>query len=116
MSGATGDPGKGFDDMNVSGESEEDVVLPAQEMHQHRNIPRPPQDALAARARSLPEAVLDGRIGKRPAGVASCAKGCLDEARFTAGIVRFYEAVIKEPIPEKMLRLIEEIAKREQES
>ncbi|MGO9459258.1 MAG: hypothetical protein ACLP1W_03880 [Rhodomicrobium sp.] len=39
-----------------------------------------------------------------------------DEARFTAGIVRFYEAVLKEPIPEKMLRLIDEIAKQERKS
>jgi hypothetical protein len=40
----------------------------------------------------------------------------LDEARFTAGIVQLYETVLKEPIPEKMLRLIEEIAKRERRS
>jgi hypothetical protein len=39
----------------------------------------------------------------------------LDEARFAAGVVRFYEAVLREPIPAKMLRLIDELARQEQE-
>jgi hypothetical protein len=115
MSGATGDPGKGFDIMDACGDSEEDVLLPAQEPRQHRTIQGSPHEGLAARARSLPEEVLDGGRRKRRAGAAS-AKGGLDEARFTAGIVRFYEAVLNEPIPEKMLSLIGEIAKRERKS
>jgi hypothetical protein len=40
----------------------------------------------------------------------------LDHARFTAGIISLYETVLSEPIPEKMLRLIEEIGKQERES
>jgi hypothetical protein len=40
----------------------------------------------------------------------------LDDARFTAGIVGLYEAVLSEPIPERMLRLIEEIGKQERKS
>ncbi len=101
--------------MNVSGESEEEVLLPAQETQQHRTNQGTAQEGLEARARSLPEEVLEGRRRRgRPA--AANPAGGLDEARFTAGIVRFYEAVLKEPIPAKMLRLVEEIAKRERES
>ncbi len=37
----------------------------------------------------------------------------LDGARFTAGMVRFYDAIFNESAPEKMLRLIDEIAKQE---
>jgi hypothetical protein len=40
----------------------------------------------------------------------------LDNARFTAGIVGLYEAILSEPIPDKMLRLIEEIGKQESKS
>ncbi len=101
--------------MNASGDSEEKVLLPAQETQQHRIIQGSPQEGLAARARSLPEEVLEGRKSRHQANAAD-AKGGLDEARFAAGIVRFYDAVLKEPIPERMLRLVEEIAKRERES
>jgi hypothetical protein len=37
----------------------------------------------------------------------------LDHARFKAGIIGLYEAVLSEPIPEKMLRLVEEIGQQE---
>jgi hypothetical protein len=37
----------------------------------------------------------------------------LDHARFTAGIIDLYEAVLSEPVPQRMLRLIEEIGKQE---
>ena len=101
--------------MDTCGDSDEDVLLPAQETQQHRTVQGSPHEGLAGRARSLPEEVLDGRRRRRRAGAAA-AKGGLDEARFTAGIVRFYEAVLNEPIPEKMLSLIGEIAKRERKS
>jgi hypothetical protein len=42
-------------------------------------------------------------------------KSPLDEARFTAGVVKLYEAVLKEPIPEEMLRLISQIGKQERQ-
>jgi hypothetical protein len=115
MSGAAGDPGKGFDIMNACEESEEKVLFPAEETGQHRTIQGPPPEGLAARARSLPGEVLEGREGRRRANAAN-AKDGLDEARFAAGIVRLYEAVLNEPVPEKMLRLVGEIAKRERES
>ena len=40
----------------------------------------------------------------------------LDHARFAAGVISLYEAVLSEPIPERMLRLIEEIGKQERKS
>lgn len=115
MSGATGDKGKGFDIVNISGESDEEVLIELQESKQHRINQGSPQEGLASRAGSFPEAVLDEKQGKQRAGAVN-ARGGVDEARFTAGIARFYEAVLKEPIPEKMLRLVEEIAKRERGS
>jgi hypothetical protein len=36
-----------------------------------------------------------------------------DEARFTAGVVELYEALLKEPIPEDMLRLVDQLGKQE---
>jgi hypothetical protein len=36
-----------------------------------------------------------------------------DHARLENGLGDFYAAVLKEPIPEKMLRLIEQLAKQE---
>lgn len=35
-----------------------------------------------------------------------------DPARFSAGVVKLYEAVLKEPIPEEMMRLIAELDKK----
>ena len=101
--------------MDAAGESEERVLLPSEETQQHRKNGETAPQGLAARARSLPAEVLEERGGKRRAKPP--AKGAeLDEARFTAGIVQLYETVLKEPIPGKMLRLIEEIAKRERRS
>lgn len=36
-----------------------------------------------------------------------------DDARFTAGVVKLYEALLKEPIPEEMLKLVDQIGKQE---
>jgi hypothetical protein len=100
--------------MEASGESEEKVLLPSQETAQARAARDTAPQGLAARACSLPAELFDGGSArlraKPPAGGAA-----LDEARFTAGIVRFYETVLNEPVPERMLRLVEEIAKREGE-
>ncbi len=103
--------------MVASGESEEKVLLPSQETKEKKRIGREqaPQ-GLAARARSLPAEVLEGRGGGKHRAIPPAEGGELDEARFTAGIVQFYEAVLKEPIPQKMLRLVEEIAKRERKT
>ncbi len=39
-----------------------------------------------------------------------------DEARFNAGVVKLYEALLKEPIPEEMLRLVDRLGKQERKS
>ncbi len=36
-----------------------------------------------------------------------------DDARFTAGVVDFYQHVLKEPFPESWLRLLDKINKQE---
>ena len=37
----------------------------------------------------------------------------LDEARFAAGVVKLYETLLKEAIPEEMLRLVDQLGKQE---
>ena len=86
-------------------EGEEQSPQPAQQTQQPQPDQRMQNDGWPARAGSLPASVLDGKREPPKAGT--------DDARFTAGVVRFYEAILKEPIPEKMLRLIEEIAMQE---
>ncbi len=41
------------------------------------------------------------------------AGAAFDEGRFTAGVVKLYEALLKEPIPEDMLRLVDQLGKQE---
>ena len=76
--------------------------------------PQPAAGAEEARAACAgPFAIGLGQpIGPDTGGTAEQAPA-FDRARFSAGVVRFYEAVLKEPVPGKMLRLIEEIAMRE---
>ena len=118
MSGAAGDPGEGLVIMNACDESEENVLLPPQGAYKQSTSQGTARQGLAARANSLPREVLE-----EPANLEATANkdgnntaapgSTLDEARFTAGIVKFYEAVLNEPIPGNMLGLVEEIAKRE---
>ena len=101
--------------MDASGESEEKVLLPAQETGQQRKLRTLSQLGLTIGLHAPPAGTLEARhCTCRPPSAG--AKAGLDQARFTAGIVRFYEAVLKEPVPEKMLSLVEEIAKRERGS
>lgn len=99
--------------MHDCDESEDKNPLPAQQTQQ----PQPPvgtQDGgWAARAASLAQGVFGAENSEAAVSRGKEELPGLDEARFTAGIVRFYEAVLKEPVPEKMLRLVDEIAKQE---
>ncbi len=102
--------------MHECDESEDKPAVPAQQQQQPQPVQAARDEGLAARAGSLAKGVLD-RGERTPEGnEASAGRQPFDEARFNAGIVRFYEAVLKEPIPEKMLRLVSEIANREQAS
>ena len=56
-----------------------------------------------------------GSVGSEPENASAAAGAGLDDARFTVGVVKLYEALLKEPIPEEMLRLIDQIGKQERE-
>ncbi|MFZ1108242.1 MAG: hypothetical protein WAN43_07845 [Rhodomicrobium sp.] len=88
--------------MNENERSEVEMRLPAQQTLQ-------PQPASFSREETLPRenALNAHRTGDGP------PNADLDEARFTAGVVKLYEALLKEPIPEEMLRLVEELSKQE---
>ena len=53
--------------------------------------------------------------GGKPQKTDSAAGGAVDDARFTAGVVKLYEALLKEPIPPEMLRLVGQLDKQERE-
>ena len=53
--------------------------------------------------------------GGAPQKADPAAGVALDEARFTAGVVKLYEALLKEPIPQEMLRLVGQLDKQERE-
>ncbi len=59
----------------------------------------------------LPRAA--GSVGGDPADANPATDPAFDEARFTAGVVKLYEALLKEPIPEEMLRLVDQLGKQE---
>ncbi len=40
-------------------------------------------------------------------------RAAFDEARFNAGVVKLYETLLKEAIPEEMLRLVDQLGKQE---
>lgn len=95
--------------MNTTGESEEKILLEtrtAQLWNLQGSLPQ--GQVTQGRPLAIEEVHTPDKC-QPPAGL----KAGLDEARFTAGIVQFYEALLKEPVPEKMLRLVEQIAKRE---
>lgn len=87
---------------------------PIQQMPQPQPLESAKDEGLSARGASIPAGALTGGT-KNPDGKDEGEEG-FDDARFTAGVVRFYETILKEPIPEKMLRLIDELAKRERGS
>jgi hypothetical protein len=115
MSDASGGSGKGLDIMAECDADEAKASAPTQQLQQAGPLQSTKDEG--ARAGLLPAGMLSGGGRKqRPGGE---EKDGFDEARFTAGIGRFYEfyeSILKEPVPEKMLRLIDEIAKRERGS
>jgi len=54
-----------------------------------------------------------GNAGGEAENMSPIADAAFDEARFTAGVVELYEALLKEPIPEDMLRLVDQLGKQE---
>ena len=111
--------------MNEGKKSEEAQRTPAQQAHQpqpslalndHDHSPKfaaapNTQMVISKKAnkerQATDESGDDGADGKDGAA--------LDDARFTAGVVKLYETLLKEPIPDEMLRLIDELGKQERE-
>jgi hypothetical protein len=115
MSGPAGDVlGKGCGCMSARDDAEDNGRSPAQQAQQPQPVHKAQDEGLGARAASL-SGLLDGNEKKPGEKAAGRRAPDLDQARFSAGVVLFYEAVLKEPIPEKMLRLIAEIGKRERQ-
>jgi hypothetical protein len=54
-----------------------------------------------------------GSAGGEANNMSPIADAAFDEGRFTAGVVKLYEALLKEPIPEDMLRLVDQLGKQE---
>jgi hypothetical protein len=54
-----------------------------------------------------------GSVGGEAKNMSPIADAAFDEGRFTAGVVKLYEALLKEPIPEDMLRLVDQLGKQE---
>jgi hypothetical protein len=117
---------EGFYSMSECDDSVDKSALPSEQAQP----PQPTQSGndreLAARGGLLAgdivdstimgSAITDSKRTDRQRAVARKRTPVLDYARFSAGIVSLYEAVLSEPIPEKMLRLVEEIGKQERKS
>ncbi len=108
--------------MNESETSEPKTRRPAQQAHQPQPVQAPndlsqaPHNAHAMTGK-LRKDKNEDEAPSRPGneeGRKDCGpEAAVDDARFTAGVVKLYEALLKEPIPEEMLRLVEKIGKQE---
>jgi len=78
---------------------------------------QPPQESGAAELPPKPEEQLQPGGGSDGASAGVVDNPSLDptydEARFAAGVVKLYETLLKEPIPDEMLALINKIEKQE---
>ncbi len=99
--------------MSACDDSKDETFLQQQQPQHHQEGK---DKSLKERAGSLAENVLDGKKVNLAPGGDQQGEGVPDHARFTAGIVSLYAAVLKEPIPDQMLRLIEELGKLERKS
>ena len=102
--------------MSECNKGEDKTSLPAQQTEQPQPLTGIQNDGWGARAGSLFSGIVEGEKQRGLGGNAVSQTADPGQARFTAGVVHFYEAILKEPIPERMLRLIEEIARQERKS
>jgi hypothetical protein len=102
--------------MSECDDSVDKAALPGE----RRQPPQPIQNGndreRAAHSTPLLADIIDAATMNRQRARARRRAAGLDHARFTTGIVSLYESVLSEPIPEKMLRLVEEIGKQERKS
>ncbi len=101
--------------MNESEEGTDKSRVPAQQTHQTQLVQSVENEGQAVQAGSSREEIDSAKKTGLPETLIE-EVSAFDNARFTAGVVSFYEALLKEPVPEKMLRLIDEIAKQERKS
>lgn len=95
--------------MNGKEITDEPTRLPAQQARQPQPTLNSAEPLVALQDASKMER--DGGNACLDAGE-SAPDAALD-ARLTAGVVELYSALLKEPIPEKMLRLVEKLSKQE---
>ncbi len=99
--------------MNESDTSEPKTRKPAQQAHQPQPVPAPHNAHAFPGKSGKDEDRASCRRGDETGGGDAAPRAPLDDARFAAGVVKLYEALLKEPIPEDMLRLVEKIGKQE---
>jgi hypothetical protein len=95
--------------MNGKDITDERTRLPAQ-----AEQPQPALDS-ADKLVALQDASVTGREGGNANVEETCdpAPDAALDARLTAGVVELYSALLKEPIPDEMLRLVEKLSKQE---
>jgi len=111
--------------MNEGNKGEAERRVPAQQAQQPQpsnalsdqfQSTRPPSentDKITGKAAKTQPTHPGGNAGGEAENMGPIADAALDEARFTAGVVELYEALLKEPIPEDMLRLVDQLGKQE---
>lgn len=106
--------------MNESDTSEPKTRGPAQQAHQPQPVQAPNDLSQAPHnAHDIMEKFRNDKdkASGRPYNATGrgdvAPEAAVDDARFAAGVVKLYEALLKEPIPEDMLRLVEKIGKQE---
>jgi hypothetical protein len=107
---------QGFDIMSECDDGGDKSALARERTHPPQLVQSGNDQGLAARRNPALVEIIDGKRMDRQRAGARKRPHILDQARFTAGVVSLYETVLNEPVPEKMIRLIEEIGKQERKS
>jgi hypothetical protein len=102
--------------MSECDDSVDKAALPNERAQPHQPIHRGSDQGQSAHSDPLLANIIGTGTMNRQGDGGGRRTPVLDHARFAAGIVGLYETILSEPIPEKMLRLIEEIGKRERKS
>ena len=101
--------------MNESDTGEGQPRLPAQQAQQPQPAARLNDQAYPLQMNASKDSGSDS--GNAKGGMKELGNSNLnpafDNARFTAGVAKLYEALLKEPIPEEMIRLVNELGKQE---
>jgi hypothetical protein len=99
--------------MNERDDGVNNTALPTERAQPWQPIQRGSDQEPVEHSRPLQGVLIEAGKMRRQKDEAGTQAPVLDHARFTAGIIGLYEAVLSEPVPQTMLRLIEEIGKQE---